>query len=140
MRVQLNVFNRANRGALNAFSDGTTRKKFGNASRVNIGWVSAYDNCVRCQCLLALAIGSVTCVQAAPNSINLCGPECIISKNDFTPTAALHFDNGRDEPCTQIGCLWKEGGRVGKITRLRRKSKGMEFTQRMQEEWETQTD
>lgn len=58
---------------------------------MNIGCVSAYDNWVRCQCLLAFAIGSVTCVQAAPNNINLCGPECIISKNDFTPTAALHY-------------------------------------------------
>lgn len=58
---------------------------------MNIGCVSAYDSCVRCQCLLAFAIGSVTCVHAAPNNINLCGPECIISKNDFTPTAALHY-------------------------------------------------
>lgn len=45
---------------------------------------------VRCQCLEALAMGSVTWVQAAPNSISLWGPLCIMSKKALTPTAALH--------------------------------------------------
>ena len=36
-------------------------------------------------------MGSVTCVHAAPNSITLGGPLCIMSKNAFTPTAALHW-------------------------------------------------
>lgn len=38
-------------------------------------------------------MGSVTCVQAAPNSISLCGPLCIMSKKALTPTAALHYKN-----------------------------------------------
>jgi hypothetical protein len=45
---------------------------------------------VRCHLLDALAMGSVTWVHAAPNSITLCGPMCIMSKKAFTPTAALH--------------------------------------------------
>ena len=47
--------------------------------------------CVRRQCLDALAMGSVTCVQAAPKSIILGGPLCIMSKKALTPTAALHW-------------------------------------------------
>jgi hypothetical protein len=46
--------------------------------------------CVMRQCFEALAMGSVTWVQAAPKSINLCGRSCIMSKNALTPTAALH--------------------------------------------------
>lgn len=109
--VQLNSFNSDSLGALKALSEGTILKKLGKFSLVNIGWVSAYDSytvikfviisctfcwkhtCVRCQCLEAFAIGSVTWVQAAPNSISLCGPLCIMSKNAFTPTAALHCKN-----------------------------------------------
>jgi len=52
--------------------------------------------CVSLQCLEAFAIGSVTCVQAAPNSITFLGPSCIISKNALTPTAALHCKTKTD--------------------------------------------
>lgn len=53
----------------------------------------------------AFAIGSVTCVQAAPKSINLCGPLCIMSKNAFTPTAALHCKNMIE--CQIMFSYWK---------------------------------
>lgn len=60
---------------------------------------------VRCQCLEALAMGSVTWVQAAPNSMTLCGPSCIMSKNAFTPTAALHCNTYVQTGLAQ--CYWR---------------------------------
>lgn len=60
---------------------------------------------VRCQCLEALAMGSVTWVQAAPNSMTLCGPSCIMSKNAFTPTAALHYNTYVQTGLAQ--CYWR---------------------------------
>lgn len=75
----------------------------------------AYLTWVRRQCLDAFAMGSVTCVQAAPNSITFGGPLCIMSKNAFTPTAALHC-NRRDKSYNKGGvsllgaseCVWKQ--------------------------------
>jgi hypothetical protein len=63
---------------------------------------------VRCQCFDALAMGSVTCVQAAPNNMSLWGPLCIMSKKALTPTAALHWKcrDLVDAPGEKDGTNW----------------------------------
>jgi hypothetical protein len=50
-------------------------------------------------------MGSVTWVQAAPKSITLCGPMCIMSKNALTPTAALHCNRHRNINRTHRGIV-----------------------------------